>query len=143
MSRCPARLPHRRVLKTSWKVSVVKQQGARKEVRVNKQLVRSESRTQNNKPTTAIWSAFTGDASCRLWGHGLLCWEVTARGRQQRTGMGVAPGQQLQELPRPGPPPPARHLRQPPLAATIISSQLTSAAEGPLWSGRGGLKHGL
>lgn len=114
MSWCPARLPHRRALKTSWKVLVVEQQEARKEVPVNKQLVRSESRAQNNRPTLAMWSkstqasrqcgwsALTGDAPCRLWGHRLLCWEVTARGRRQRTGMGVTPGQQLQEL-GPGP----------------------------------------
>lgn len=68
MSRCPARLPHRRALKTSWKVLVVKQQEARKEVPVNKQLVRSESQTQNNKPTTAIWSAFMGDATLQALG---------------------------------------------------------------------------
>ena len=137
----------------------VKRQEARKEVPVNKQLVRSESRTQNNKPERPL-----GASSCRqvdvgagarlrghalqaLGGHRLQCWEVTAEGRRQRAGLGGTPGQQLPGLGLgldPGRLRPRGTHASPPLAAHEHpqSSYKCSCGAVVEWTG-GGLQHEL
>ena len=140
---------------------MVKRQEARKEVPVNKQLVRSESRTQNNKPERPL-----GASSCRqvdsgagarsrghalqalgaqtpvLGGHGR---RKAAEGRLGSDTRPTAAGAGSDTRPTAaGTRAASAHVVPTPalpLQPTITSSQLTNAAAGPSWSGQGDLQH--